>query len=88
MWPFKNVISEGVRLLAEQMVKNPKDWKQESYHFSCISNPDIAFWTANGATHLHLEGNDGLNLAEKVFLNNAIKKSLALKVKMSMAANV
>ena len=88
MWPFKNVISEGARLLAEQMFENPKNWEQGRHRFICISNPDIAFWTANGATHLHLDGNDGFNLAEKVFLNNAIKKSLALKVKISMTAKV
>ena len=62
------------------MIDNPENWKQTGYHYQCISSPDVAIWTANGVTHIQIEGNDAFNFAEKVYLNNAIKKSIALKV--------
>ena len=73
-------ISEGVREIAQQMIDNPHDWRQEDYHFRNISHPDIAIWTANGAFGIELNGFDGLSLVEKHYLNRAIKKSIANKL--------
>lgn len=78
---FKKDISEGVKLLAESMLSNPGNWVQEAYHFRCISNPDIRLWTANGVGFLQLEGNKGFNSDERKYLNDTIKKTIALKIK-------
>lgn len=73
-------VSEGVRLLAKQMIDNPHDWRQTQYHFVNKSHPDIAIWTANGVSFIAIEGNDAFTLAEKRYLLNAINKSIALKL--------
>ena len=78
---FKKDISEGVELLAESMLSNPANWVQEPYHFRCVSHPDIRLWTANGVGFLQLEGNKGFNSDERTYLNDTIKKVIALKIK-------
>ena len=72
-------VSEGVRLLAQQMIEHPEDWEQGSYYFSNVKSKDISIWTANGAMFIRLNGNDGFTYAEKRYLNDAIKQSIALK---------
>ena len=77
---LKPKISEGVKQISEQMINNPHDWVQDIYHFRNRTNPDIEIWTANGAGHINFNGNSGLNWAEKRYLNEAIKKSIANKL--------
>lgn len=73
-------ISEGVKEIAKQMIENPHDWVQGNYYYQNKSNLDIAIWTTNGVFFLNIRGFDGLSLAEKYYLSNAIKKSIARKL--------
>jgi len=83
MWPFKKVISQGVKDIAKNMIEHPEDWIQGPYHFSNRKYHDINIWTENGWSFIRFEGNTGLNTAEKIYLNNAIKQSIANKLSMS-----
>lgn len=74
-------ISEGVKILAKQMIEHPEDWRQGMYHFSNKTHNDISIWTANGWPFLKLNGNEAFNVFEKLYLNAVIKKSIALKVR-------
>ena len=74
-------ISEGVKELVKNMVAEPDNWEQQAYHFVCKSSSDIAIWTANGVFALKIEGNDSFTSAEKRYISNGIKKTIALKVK-------
>lgn len=78
-WMFCGV-SEGVRLLAQQMIEHPEEWEQGIYYFSHVKHKDIKLWTVNGTNLMTLNGNDGLTYVEKLHLNNAVKKAIALKV--------
>lgn len=73
-------ISQGIKDLAKQMIENPEDWIQDDHYFINKRYCDISIWTANGASSLSFKGNEGLNWAEKIYLNNAIKQSIANKV--------
>ena len=73
-------ISEGVKQIGKQMIENPHDWIQGMYEYSNKSNPDIKIWTCNGAHFIKFDGNTGLNLREKFYLNRCIKKSIANKL--------
>lgn len=73
-------VSEGAREIARQMIENPHDWVQDQYYYRNKTNQDIQIWTANGAFGLQFYGNNGLTWAEKRYLNNAIKKSIANKL--------
>ena len=77
---FFNQVSEGVKLLAKQMIDNPNDWVQGAYHFQNVTHRDIAIWTANGVNFIKIEGNDAFTRAEKRHLLDAINKSVALKL--------
>jgi len=79
-WSFR--ISEGVKILARQIVENPHDWRQGLYYFSNVTNPDINIWTANGVNYIRLDGNDAFTRAEQRYLLNAIKKSIANRLMM------
>lgn len=79
-------ISDGVREIAKQMVDNPMDWQQGEYYFQNLKNPDIAFWTANGITFLHLRGNSTMSWVERIYLSRAIKKSLANKLNIVLGS--
>jgi len=76
----KQEISQGIKDLARQMKENPVDWVQEEYYFRNQTHTDIAIWTCNGYSSLHFNGNEGLNTAEKIYLNIAIKQSIANKL--------
>ena len=78
---WKLGISEGVRLLVQQMIDHPEDWRQGPYHFSNIKHKDINIWTANGKIFIKYEGNACLNHAEKCHIANGIKKSIALRLR-------
>lgn len=73
-------ISEGVKDLAKQMIENPNDWHQTTYHFENRTHPDIRIWTANGWSFIELSGNACFNFIEKIYLNKAIKQSIANKL--------
>lgn len=74
-------ISEGVRLLVEQMIEHPEDWRQGPYHFQNIKHKDINIWTANGDSFIKFEGNVCLTFAEKRHIANGIKKSIAVRLR-------
>jgi hypothetical protein len=85
---FRNLfVSEGVKLLAKNMIENPHNWKQGPYHFSCVSSPDVNIWTANGVFFIRLEGNDSFNIAEKRHINKAIQKCIAFKTMLATNDN-
>lgn len=71
------VISKGVKEIAKQMIEYPDDWVQTEYEFVNKTNPDIRIWTSNGWWFLKFRGNEGLSWKERIYLNNAIKKSIA-----------
>ena len=73
-------VSKGVREMADSMVKNPHDWVQGQYEFVNTKHPDICIWTCNGVFFLKIGGNECLSLAEKFYLVNAIKRSMAQKL--------
>lgn len=73
-------VSEGVKLMAQQMVENPHDWRQGAYHFQNMTNKDLNIWTANGVSFIRMEGGDVFTYAEKRYLMNAIKKSIAMRL--------
>ena len=77
---WNSKISEGVKLLAKQMIDNPHDWIQGAFHFRNVTHRDIAIWTASGVEFIKLEGSDAFTRAEKRYLLDAIKKSVALKL--------
>lgn len=70
-------ISEGVKLIAQQMIENTHDWQQGAYHFQNVTNKDLNIWTANGENFIRMEGGDIFASAEKRYLIDAIKKSIA-----------
>lgn len=78
-------ISQGVKDIARHMIENPLDWVQTDHRYVHRLHTDIAIWTANGTFGMRLHGNDGLSWAEKKFLNDAIKQSIAnrLSIKKS-----
>lgn len=78
-------ISEGIRLLAQQMIDNPEEWVQGMYEFTNTKNPDVRIWTPNGVSYIKLNGNTCLTYAEQKHIASAIKKSLALKLMRSSA---
>ncbi len=78
---WKPKISEGVQLLVQQMIEHPEDWKQGQYHFSNIKHRDINIWTANGDNCIAFGGNECLTSAEKRYIANGIKKSIALRLR-------
>ncbi len=84
MWPFKKVISQGVKDIAKNMIEHPEDWVQGMNYFSNKNHRDISIWTANGWYFIKFEGNTGLNTEEKIYLNNAIKQSIANKLSVSI----
>jgi len=73
-------ISEGVKLIAKQMVEHPEEWQQSQYEFWNKSNPDIRIWVANGTSFITMNNNSIFTLAEKYCLANAIKKSIGLRL--------
>ena len=73
-------ISEGVEGIARQMIDNPHDWYQGQYEYSNKTHIDISIWNSSGASNLRISGFDGLTWAEKHYLSNAIKKSIAQKL--------
>lgn len=73
-------ISSGVRDLARQMVENPHDWEQGDYYFENKTCRDIRLRTSNGSFGMQLDGNHGFTYAEKQYLNNVIKQSIANKL--------
>ena len=73
-------VSEAVKLIAQQMVENPHDWRQGAYHFQNVTNKDLNIWTANGVSFIRMEGGDVFTYAEKRYLVNAIKKSIAIRL--------
>ena len=73
-------VSEGVKLIAQQMVENPHDWRQGAYQFQNVTNKDLNIWTANGVSFIRMEGGDVFTYAEKRYLVNAIKKSIAMRL--------
>ena len=79
-------ISEGVRLLAQQMIDNPEEWVQGMYEFINTKNPDIRIWTPNGVAYIKFNGNTCLTYAEQKHIAAAIKKSIALKLMRSSAS--
>jgi hypothetical protein len=81
-WKPKAIeISEGVRMIVQQMLDHPEDWRQGQYHFGNIKHRDINIWTANGDDHIAFEGNECLSWAEKRHIANGIKKSIALRLR-------
>lgn len=73
-------ISQGIKDIAKQMIDNPHDWEQTDYHYRNKTHRDIAIWTSNGHFALKIEGFDGLSWAEKHYLADAIKQSIANKL--------
>ena len=73
-------ISEGVKLIAKQIIEHPKDWVQGQYYFHNLKHPDISIWVASGASFIKFAGNTTLTFSEKRYLSKAIKKSIALRI--------
>lgn len=74
------MISQGIKDIAKQMIENPNDWVQGEYEFINRKNLDIKVWTSNGVLFINFRGNSGLNIFEKIYLNRAIKQSIANKL--------
>lgn len=81
---FTPKISEGVERLIKAMCDDPTDWFQGHYEFICKSKPDLRIWTANGAKHIKIFGNDCFTGAEKRAIANGIKLSTALRLEATM----
>lgn len=82
---FFGKISEGVHLLAQQMIDNPLEWVQGPYEFVNTKNPDIRIWTPNGVSYIKINGNDCLSYAEKRHIAAAIKKAIARRLMLTSA---
>jgi len=76
--------SEGVQEIGKQMIENPTDWVQGMYEYTNKKNPDIAIWTCNGIPFIKIGGFGGLTLSDKIYLGNAIKISIANRLKYSL----
>jgi len=74
-------VSEGMKELGEDMVKNPKNWRQAEYNFEHREHADISFWTANGIFGLKMDGGVDMGLFERIYILRCIKKSLAQRAK-------
>lgn len=71
------LISKGVKDLCASILDRPDRWTQGSYEFINKDNAAIRIWTANGASHIALNGNDAFNMFEKWKLNSVIKMAIA-----------
>jgi hypothetical protein len=74
-------VSQGIKEFCAEMVAHPNDWVQEYYHFVNRKHPDLAIWTCNGLPFIKIGGNDGLTLAEKKAVLDAVKLTAARKLK-------
>ena len=70
-------VSKGVMELCDSILERPDDWVQGSYEFVYKNNKSIRIWTAGGASHIALRGNDGFNRFEKRMINKCIKLAIA-----------
>ena len=77
-------VSDGIKKLGQQMIDNPLDWVQGMYEFVNKKNRDVAIWTCNGINSIKISGFDGLSYADKVYINNCIKMSIANRLVQSV----
>lgn len=73
-------VSEGVKSFCAAMVSRPEEWVQGEYYFTNTTHTDIRVWTCNGIWFLRISGFDCLTLAEKIYISNAIKKTMAARI--------
>jgi len=80
MFWSKCLVSEGVVDFVRQMMAHPEDWRQGQYCFGNTKHPDIQIWTANGVGYIDIGGNKCFNIAEKRYIADGIKKTIALRL--------
>ena len=76
-----NIISEGVKGICENLVTKHNDWVQGTFEYINTKHPDLKIWNCNGIPLIRIGSMDGFNVFEKIKINNAIKKSMALRLK-------
>ncbi len=73
-------VSKGVKKIGKHLIENPQEWQQGKYEYVNKKDNGIRIWTCNGIAFININGFNGLNLSEKIYINNCIKMSIANKL--------